>query len=40
MKQTCQSTCPGNGPVRSKHDALFLKKKNGIQVELKMSPVW
>lgn len=36
MKQTCQSTCPGNGPVRSKHDALFLKKKwypSGIENE-------
>lgn len=26
MKQTCRSTCPGTGPVRCKHDALFLKK--------------
>lgn len=39
MKQTCRSTCPGTGPVRSKHDALFLKKKwypSGIENESRL----
>lgn len=39
MKQTCRSTCPGTGPVRSKQDALFLQKKwypSGIENESRL----